>query len=81
MIFFNGPVGWLEKPEFAAGTKAILEAIAKAYRAYRVAGGGETLEAIHKYKMEKNFDFLSTGGGATLEYLSGKQLPGIVALG
>jgi len=79
-IFFNGPVGYFEKPEFSAGTKAILDAISRAHNAYCAAGGGETLEAIHKYKLEKKFDFLSTGGGATLEYLAGRELPGIVAL-
>ena len=79
-IFFNGPVGLSERPAFAAGTKAILETIARANNAYRVAGGGETLEAIHKYKAEKNFEFLSTGGGAMLEYLAGSRLPGIAAL-
>lgn len=79
-IFFNGPVGLSERPAFAAGTKAILEAIARAHNAYRAAGGGETLEAIHKCKAEKSFEFLSTGGGATLEYLSGSRLPGIAAL-
>lgn len=79
-LFFNGPVGCFEKPEFAAGTKAVLEAISRAHGAYRVAGGGETLEAIHKFKAEKNFEFLSTGGGAMLEFLGGDELPGIAAL-
>lgn len=79
-VFFNGPVGLSERPEFAMGTKAILEAIARAHSAYRVAGGGETLEAIHKYKVERNFEFLSTGGGAMLEYLAGNNMPGIAAL-
>lgn len=79
-IFFNGPVGLFEKPEFAKGTRAILEAISRAHGAYRVAGGGETLEAIRIYKSENSFDFLSTGGGAMLEFLSGATLPGIEAL-
>jgi len=79
-IFFNGPVGLFEKPEFAKGTKAVLEAISRAHNAYRVAGGGETLEAIHRYKAQGYFDFLSTGGGAMLEFLAGDKLPGIEAL-
>ncbi|MFA6376632.1 MAG: phosphoglycerate kinase [Candidatus Paceibacterota bacterium] len=79
-VFFNGPVGLFEKPEFSKGTKAILESISRAHNAYRVAGGGETLEAIHKYKMQNCFDFLSTGGGAMLEFLAGDKLPGIEAL-
>lgn len=81
MIFFNGPMGLFEKREFSAGTSAVVEAIAQARGAYRVAGGGQTLEAIHKYKAQNSFDFLSTGGGAMLEYLAGNKLPGIKALG
>lgn len=79
-IFFSGPMGWFEKPAFAAGTKTLIEAVSRAHGAWRVAGGGQTLEAIKKYKAEKNFNFLSTGGGAMLEYLSGGILPGIAAL-
>jgi len=79
-IFFNGPMGMFEEREFSAGTRAVVEAIAQARGAYRVAGGGQTLEAIRKYKAQNDFDFLSTGGGAMLEYLSGKELPGIKAL-
>jgi len=69
-----------KRPEFSLGTKSILEAISHTYNAYRVAGGGETIEAIHKFGSEKMFDFISTGGGAMLDYLSGEILPGIVAL-
>ncbi len=79
-IFFNGPMGLFEKEQFAAGTRAVIEAISRTHNAYRVAGGGETLEAIHRYKADKKFDFLSTGGGALLEYLAGNVLPGIAAL-
>lgn len=79
-IFFNGPVGLNEKQQFAMGTRSVIEAISRAHSAYRVAGGGETLEAIHKYKADKAFDFLSTGGGAMLGYLAGDVLPGIAAL-
>jgi len=80
MIFFNGPVGLFEKQEFSAGTKMLLEAISRAHNAYRVAGGGETIEAIHKYGAERVFNFISTGGGAMLDYLSGNVLPGVAAL-
>ena len=79
-IFMNGPMGWFEKQEFSAGTKIIIEAISRAHGAWRVAGGGQTLEAIRKYKAENCFNFLSTGGGAMLEYLAGNVLPGIAAL-
>lgn len=79
-IFFNGPMGWFEKTAFSAGTKSLIEVISRVHGAWRVAGGGQTLEAIKKYKAEKNFNFLSTGGGAMLEYLSGGILPGIAAL-
>ena len=79
-IFFNGPLGLFENKEFAAGTKEILDAISKNHAAYKVAGGGETLEAINKFGFAENFDFLSTGGGAMLEFLAGDKLPGIEAL-
>ena len=79
-IFLNGPMGWFEKREFSAGTKTIIEAISRAHGAWRVAGGGQTLEAIRKYNAQKNFNFLSTGGGAMLEYLAGNILPGIATL-
>jgi phosphoglycerate kinase len=80
-LFFNGPMGLFEKQEFSAGTKAIVEAISKTDKAFRVAGGGETLEAIRRFKAQNYFEFLSTGGGATLDFLAGNELPGIKALG
>jgi 3-phosphoglycerate kinase len=79
-IFFNGPMGLFENKEFMAGTREILNAIGKNRAAYRVAGGGETLEAINQFGLQDSFDFLSTGGGAMLEFLSGPVLPGIQAL-
>ena len=79
-IFFNGPVGLFERQEFSNGTRSLLEAISRAHNAYRVAGGGETIEAIHKFSAEKMFNFISTGGGAMLDYLSGNVLPGVAAL-
>lgn len=80
-IFFNGPLGMFENKEFATGTREILDAVSKNHGAYRVAGGGETLEIIDEIGMQKGFDFLSTGGGAMLEFLAGDELPGIAALG
>jgi len=79
-IFFNGPVGLFERQEFSNGTRSLLEAISRAHNAYRVAGGGETIEAIHKFSAEKMFNFISTGGGAMLDCLSGNVLPGVAAL-
>ncbi len=79
-IFFNGPMGLFENHEFINGTKEILGAIAKNRGAFKVAGGGETIEAINKFGVAENFDFLSTGGGAMLEFLSGDELPGVEAL-
>lgn len=79
-VFFNGPLGLCENREFSTGTHEILNAIARNYSAYKVAGGGETLEAIDKFGAAENFDFLSTGGGAMLEFLAGDKLPGIEAL-
>lgn len=78
-IIWNGPMGFFEKPEFEKGTKEIAQAIAE-NNGFKIAGGGETLFAIIKYGLEKNFDFLSTGGGAMLDFLAGKKLPGIEAL-
>ena len=78
-IIWNGPMGMFEKKEFEKGTKEIAIAISEA-KAFKVAGGGETLFAISKYGLEKKFDFLSTGGGAMLEFLAGKKLPGIEAI-
>lgn len=79
-IFFNGPMGLFENHEFISGTKEVLEAIAHNRNAFKVAGGGETIEAINKFRVAENFDFLSTGGGAMLEFLSGEDLPGVAVL-
>lgn len=79
-IFFNGPLGLIENPEFITGTRQILDAISKNHQAFKVAGGGETLEIINRLNLQKSFNFLSTGGGAMLEFLAGNVLPGISAL-
>ena len=73
-IVWNGPVGVFEFDQFAGGTQAIAQAIA-ASPAFSIAGGGDTLAAIAKYGIEKDVGYISTGGGAFLEVLEGKQLP------
>jgi phosphoglycerate kinase len=82
-VLWNGPAGYFENPNFANGTKKILEIIADkkaANKIYAVAGGGETVAVINKFKKLESFNFVSTAGGAFLEYLEGKELPGIRAL-
>ncbi len=79
-VVWNGPMGMAEKKGFEKGTKAIAEAIVKNSHCFSVVGGGETVTALKKLKLDKKMGFISTGGGAMLEYLSGKKLPGIEAL-
>lgn len=78
-ILWNGPVGAFEIESFSEGTRALAEAIA-ASKAFKVAGGGDTLAAIEKYKIADSIDYISTGGGAFLTVLEGKPLPVIEAL-
>ena len=73
-IVWNGPVGVFEFDAFAHGTETIAQAIADS-AAFSIAGGGDTLAAIAKYGIEKQVDYISTGGGAFLEILEGKTLP------
>ena len=82
-VLWNGPAGYFENPNFSNGTKEILEIIAKKKskdKIYAVAGGGETVAVINKFNKLDSFNFVSTAGGAFLEYLEGKELPGIKAL-
>jgi phosphoglycerate kinase len=79
LIFWNGPMGVFEKPAFARGTFELAHAIA-ASTAKKMAGGGDVAAAIAASGTESQFDFISTGGGATLEYLEGKELPGLKVL-
>jgi len=78
-LVWNGPMGKFEEEKYKAGTKAIYDAVVEA-DAYKIAGGGETIEFINLEKGSEKFDFVSSGGGAMLEFLSGKILPGIEAL-
>ncbi len=76
-IIINGPMGVFENEKFSNGTKEILKAIAKNKRAVKVAGGGDTIFAIEKFKFENGFNHLSTGGGASLKLLEGNGLVAI----
>ncbi len=79
-ILWSGPMGLIEKKSFCKGTLAIARAIAANRKAFSVAGGGETVMFLKKNKLDKKFKFISTGGGAMLDFLAGKRLPGIEAL-
>ena len=78
-VIWNGPMGVFEMDNFAAGTKALAHAVAKA-DALTIVGGGDSVTAANKFCNPSDFDFLSTGGGASLELLEGKDLPGVAAL-
>jgi phosphoglycerate kinase len=78
-IVWNGPVGVFENPEFAAGTKRVAEAVA-ASSAFSIAGGGDTLAAIEQFGVSDRISYISTGGGAFLEFLEGKKLPAVATL-
>lgn len=79
-IIWNGPMGVIEIAEFAEGTKSLARLIAARSGALTVAGGGETASVIDALNLQNDFKHVSTGGGAFLEYLEGKQLPGIEAI-
>jgi len=78
-IIWNGPVGVFEFDQFGEGTKALAQAIAES-PAFSVAGGGDTLAAIDKYGVAENISYISTGGGAFLEFVEGKKLPAVAIL-
>ena len=81
-ILMNGPVGAFENPAFAEGTKAVLKAIVEATKngAISVIGGGDSVSAAKKFCKAEDFTHVSTGGGASLEFIEGKVLPGVAAL-
>ena len=81
-ILWNGPMGVFEMAKFAAGTTAIAKAVAKATEkgAFSLIGGGDSVAAINKNGLADKVSYVSTGGGAMLEYMEGKKLPGITAI-
>ncbi|HPM38852.1 MAG TPA: phosphoglycerate kinase [Candidatus Pacearchaeota archaeon] len=80
-IIWNGPLGYFEKEKFSKGTEEIAKMIGQINsEVFSIVGGGETVEAIQKLGIENQFDHISTGGGAMLDFIAGKELPGIKAL-
>ena len=78
-IVWNGPLGVFEFKQFSDGTKNLAQEIAKS-DAYSIGGGGDTIAAITKFNVKKDISYISTGGGAFLEFLEGKKLPAIEIL-
>ena len=78
-LFWNGPMGVFEWPRFAEGTRAVAEAVADA-SAYSVVGGGDSVRAVEELGLAERVSWVSTGGGAALELLEGKELPGVAAI-
>jgi phosphoglycerate kinase len=78
-VFWNGPMGVFEDPRFAAGTKAVADAMAST-KAFTVVGGGDSASALKQFGLDDQVDHLSTGGGASLEFIEKGDLPGLAAL-
>jgi phosphoglycerate kinase len=78
-VFWNGPMGVFEWPRFAEGTFAVARALAKC-GGYTVVGGGDSVRALHDAGVAKRISWISTGGGAALELLEGRELPGVAAI-
>jgi len=81
-ILWNGPMGVFEMEAFEKGTKGVAEAVARATEngAFSLIGGGDSAAAVYRFGFENQVSYVSTGGGALLEYFEGKQLPGIAAI-
>ncbi|NCG66855.1 phosphoglycerate kinase [Bacillus coagulans] len=80
LVIWNGPMGVFEMDAYANGTKGVAEALAAATGTYSIIGGGDSAAAVEKFHLAEKMDHISTGGGASLEFMEGKTLPGVVAL-
>lgn len=80
LVIWNGPMGVFEMPAFENGTRTVAIALADAQDTFTVIGGGDSAAAVEKFGLAESMDHISTGGGASLEFMEGKQLPGVVTL-
>jgi phosphoglycerate kinase len=80
LVIWNGPMGVFEFDKFANGTRTVAQALAEANDTYSIVGGGDSAAAAEKFGLAEKMSHISTGGGASLEFMEGKELPGVVAL-